>query len=155
MLLNERMGRVTVHLLAAAARHSGIGHVLAQGQVERAHHAVRGVEPAEGLQDDLVHGAAGLAVYRRAGDALAGQDEAAGQQHRHGGAVMQPKDHRVLGDSVHLEERSNRAEQIDHLEHQRHVTRQLDPRDVSVSVKPREGRIRYARTFLQALSNKS
>lgn len=107
--------------LALRVRHPGVRHGLADAQVERAYHAVRGVKPAEGLQDDLVHGHGGFAVYRRAGDTFASEGEATGQQQRHRGAIMQPKYHRVLGDPVHLEERSNRAEQIDHFEHQRHV----------------------------------
>lgn len=123
VLLDQRMGRVTVHPVALAVRQAGVRHGLADAQVERAHHAVRGVKPAEGLQHGLVHRAGGLAVYRRAGDALAREGETAGEQHRHRGAIVQPKYHRVLGDSVHLEQRSNRAEQIDHFEHQRHVKR--------------------------------
>lgn len=122
MLLDQRVGRVPVQPLALAVRHPGVRHGLTQAHVERAHHAIRGMKPAEGLQHDLVHGAIGLAVYRRTGDALAGEDKAAGQQYRHSGAIMQPEYHRVLGDPVHLEERSNRAEQVDHLQHQRHIT---------------------------------
>lgn len=110
-----------VHPVTLAVGHPGIGHGLSQAQVERADHAVGSMKPAEGLKHDLVHRAAGFAVYWRPGDAFAGQSEATGQQHRHRGAIMQPEYHRVLGDPVYLEERSNRAEQIDHLEHQRHV----------------------------------
>lgn len=94
---------------------------MTDAHVERAYHAVRGVKPTEGLQHGLVHGRGGFAVYRRAGDALTGEGEATGEEHRHRGAIVQPKYHRVLGDSVHLEKRSNRPEQIDHFEHQRHL----------------------------------
>jgi len=110
VLLDQRVGRMTVHPVALAVRHPGIGHGLAHAQVERAHHAIRGVKPTEGLQHGLVHGAACFAMYRRAGDTFAGQGETTGQQHCHGSPIMKPKHHRVLGDSVHLEERSNRAE---------------------------------------------
>lgn len=115
VLLDQRVGCVAVRPLTLAVGHSGIRHGLAEAHVEGVHHAVRGVKPAEGLQHDLVDGAAGFAVYGRAGDALTGESEATGQQHRHGGAIVQPKYHGILDDPVQLEERSNRAEQINHL----------------------------------------
>lgn len=94
---------------------------MTDAHVEGAYHAVRGVKPAEGLQHGLVHGRSGFAMYRRARDAFTGEGETTGEEHRYRGAIMQPKYHRVLGNPVHLEKRSNRAEQIDHFEHQRHL----------------------------------
>lgn len=82
VLLDEGMWPVAVYLGLgdAAVRDAGIRYRSAEAHVEGVDHAVCGVQPAEGLEDDLVDGARCLAVDRRAADALAGQRQASGQQ---------------------------------------------------------------------------
>ena len=116
------MGRVAVHPFPFAVGNAGIGHRLSQAHVERVYHAVGGVKPAESLQDNFIHGAGGLAVNRRAGDALARQRHASTEQKCHRCAIVQPKYHRVLGDPLNFEQGPQRAEHVDHLQHQRHFS---------------------------------
>lgn len=94
-----------MYSLALAVRDAGIRHRLAEAHVERVHHAVGGVKPAESLQDDLVHGTGSLAVYRRAGNAFARQRHTTTQKQSDCGAIMQTEYQRVFGDTFNFEER--------------------------------------------------
>ena len=122
VLLDQRMGPVAVHLRLGdpAVGDAGVRYRPAEAHVEGVHHAVGGVQPAEGLEDDLVDGAGALAVDRRAADALAGEGQASGEQQGHRRPVVKPKDEGVLSHSLDLEERADRAEDVDHLQHYWH-----------------------------------
>jgi hypothetical protein len=125
VLLDEGVRPVAVDLRLgdAAVGDAGVGYRPAEAHVERVDHTVGRVEPAKGLEDDLVDGAAGLAVYRRAAYALAGEGKAAGQQEGDRRPVVQPEYQCVLRDPLHFEKRADGPEDVDHLQHYWHLLR--------------------------------
>lgn len=64
--------------------------------------------------------AGGLAVYWRAGNALAGEGQAAREEKGDSGAVVEAKYERVLGRPLDFEEGSDGSKHVYHLQHYGH-----------------------------------